>query len=131
MAEFKFVINDVKSGKTFQKALEDESVIGKKIGEKLNGDFLGLEGYELEIRGGSDNAGFAMKKDINNSQRKKLLLSHGVAMRENRAGLKRRKTTCGNTISPKITQINLKITKYGSKALEELFAPKEEEAKAE
>ncbi len=131
MAELKFVINDSKSGKTFQKALEDDSVIGKKIGEKLSGEFLGLEGYELEIRGGTDFAGFAMKKDINNSQRKKLLLSRGVAMRTNRAGLKVRKTVCGNTISKNITQINLIITKYGSKTLDELFAPKEEEPKAE
>ncbi|MBL7051651.1 MAG: 30S ribosomal protein S6e [Nanoarchaeota archaeon] len=131
MAEFKFVINDVKSGKTFQKALEDESVIGKKIGEKLKGDFLGLEGYELEIKGGSDFAGFPMKSNINSSQRRKLLLSRGTAMRTNRAGLKVRKTVCGNTISSNITQINLKVIKYGSKSLEETFATKEEAPKAE
>ncbi|MBT3324530.1 30S ribosomal protein S6e [archaeon] len=131
MAEFKFVINDVKTGKTFQKALEDESVIGKKIGEKLNGGFLGLEGYELEIKGGSDSAGFPMKSNINSSQRRKLLLSRGTAMRKNRAGLKIRKTVCGNTISSNITQINLKVIKYGAKSLEDIFAPKEEAPKAE
>jgi small subunit ribosomal protein S6e len=128
MAEFKFVINDVKTGKTFQKSLEDTSLIGKKIGETIKGDFLGLEGYELEIRGGSDFAGFFMHKDIAGPGRRRSLLSRSTGMRKNRSGLMLRKTVCGNTISDKITQVNLKVSKYGAKGLDEIFAAPKEEA---
>ena len=130
MAEFKFVINDNKSGKTYQKALEDDTLIGKKLGEVVSGDFLGLEGYELEIRGGSDFAGFPLRKDIEGPVRRKALLGSGVGVKVDRAGIKLRKTVCGNTITAKTAQINLKVVKYGHKPLEELFG-KNEEAKAE
>jgi hypothetical protein len=43
-------------------------------------------------------------------------------MRKNRAGLKLRKTVCGNTISSNITQVNLKVLKYGAKSLDQIFA---------
>ncbi|MBT4175161.1 30S ribosomal protein S6e, partial [archaeon] len=32
MAETKFVINDSKTGKTYQKALEDSTLVDKKVG---------------------------------------------------------------------------------------------------
>jgi small subunit ribosomal protein S6e len=132
MVEFKFVINDGKTGKSYQKALEDSSIVGKKLGETISGNFLGLEGYELEIRGGTDLAGFPMKRDIQGSERKRALLSSGVGINANRAGLKRRKTVCGNTISEKVVQINLKVKKYGAKALADIFAaPTQEAPKAE
>jgi small subunit ribosomal protein S6e len=122
MVELKFVINDVKTGKSYQKAIEDESMIGKKIGETINGSFLGLEGYELQIRGGCDFAGFLMHKDIAGPGRRRSLLSKSTGMRKNRAGLKLRKTVCGNTISSNITQVNLKVLKYGAKSLDQIFA---------
>jgi small subunit ribosomal protein S6e len=131
MAEFKFVINDRKTGKSYQKAVEDESMVGKKLGETIHGAVLGLEGYELQITGGSDYAGFAMRKDVQGPGRKKSLLSYGVSMRNKRKGLKLRKTVCGNTVSSNIAQINVKVSKYGAKGLDEIFAPAKEEAAPE
>ncbi len=131
MASFKCVINDSKTGKSYQKAIEDESLIGKKIGESVDGGFLGLEGYQLTIKGGSDSAGFSMRKDIDGPIRKRALLGKGVGARIRRNGMKRRKTVCGNTITSNTVQVNLQVSKYGKSALAEIFAPKEEEAKAE
>jgi small subunit ribosomal protein S6e len=130
MAEFKFVINGTKSGKTYQKALEDDTLIGKKIGDVVPGDFLGMEGYELEIRGGSDFAGFPLRKDVEGPVRRKALLGSGVGVKVGRAGIKLRKTVCGNAITAKTAQINFKVIKYGHKPLDELFG-KKEEVKAE
>jgi len=130
MAEFKFVINDVKTGKTYQKALEDSSLIGKRIGESISGDFLGLDGYELQIRGGSDFAGFPMRKDIEGPIRKKALLGSGVGVKIDRKGMHLRKTVSGNQITAKTAQVNLSVQKYGSKALDEIFG-KKDEAKAQ
>ncbi len=127
MAETKFVINDSKTGKSYQKALEDSTLVGKKIGETITGDFLDLEGYELQVTGGSDSAGFPMRKEIEGSGRKRSLFTGGVGVKVKRAGIRQRKTVCKNTISDKTVQVNLKVTKYGSKKLEELFPKKEEE----
>ena len=41
-----------------------------------------------------------------------------------------RKTVCGNTIHPKITQVNLKVTKEGKEPLAAPPAEKKEEKKA-
>ncbi|MBW2963514.1 hypothetical protein KY306_01940, partial [Candidatus Woesearchaeota archaeon] len=91
---------------------------------------------EFEITGGSDFAGFPMKKGVKGFGRKKVLLSKGVGFsgktrwKKKKKGLRVKKTVCGETIYPKITQINLKILKEGSEALGE-EAPKEEAPKAE
>ena len=127
MAEFKAVINDPKTGKSYQKMVTDSSLIGKKIKDKINGDSLDLKGYELEITGGSDSSGFPMRKDFDSIARKRIMLTKGPGLRHNEKGRKIRKTLRGNTISNKITQINFKILKYGSKKPEEIF--KKEEVK--
>jgi len=131
MAEFKIVINDVKTGKTYQKDLSDESLIGKKIGDKVNGDLIGLNGYELEITGGSDSAGFPMHKSLESSGRKKALLSGAPGVHIKRKGMKARKTIRGNVISDQVVQINMKIVKYGKEKLEKLLGLEPEETPKE
>ncbi len=140
MAEFKVVINDTKSGKTYQKVIEDKLLVGKKIGDKISGDSLGLAGYELEVRGGSDTAGFPMRKEVAGSGRKAIVMSKGAGFnpvkrkKQHTQGhffLTKKKTVRGNTISEKTVQVNLKVINYGKKALEELLGAKAEEAKPE
>ena len=131
MAELRFVINDVKTGKSYQKALDTPDFEGKQVGEKIKGELIGLDGYELEITGGSDYAGFPMRKDISSSSRKKALLTKGVGMKKiEQKGIRKRKTVCGNRIHDKTVQVNLKVLKEGPKKLEEIFK-KEEEKPAE
>ena len=130
MVEVRFVINDVKTGKTYQKALEEETLVGKKIGDVVSGDFLGLEGYELQIRGGSDFAGFPLRRDVDGPVRKKALIGSGVGVKVDRKGMKKRKTVCGNQVTNKTAQINLAVQKYGGKGLEDIFG-KKDETKAE
>jgi small subunit ribosomal protein S6e len=138
MPEVKVVINDTKSGKSYQKVVpenEAQSLVGLKIGSKLSGDKLGLDGYELEIRGGSDNAGFPMRFDIDGFGRKKPYVSQGPGVRGLKKGQKTRKTVIGNTLSNTLHQINMKVIKYGSRSIEDCLGikPKEntEEAKKE
>ena len=126
MVEVRFVINDTKNGKTFQNGLEDETLVGKKMGETVSGDFLGLEGYELQIRGGSDFAGFPMRADIDGPIRKKALLGSGVGVKVDRKGMKKRKTVCGNQVTVNTAQLNLMVKKYGPKSLEDIFGKKED-----
>ncbi len=133
MAEIRYVISDPKTGKTYQKTLEEQFFTGKKIGEAVPGSALGLTGYELQITGGSDGSGFPMLGYVEGAARKSLLMSRGLGAREiKKPGIRRRKTVAGNTVSVSTAQVNLKVTKAGTKSVPELLGiqPKEE-AKAE
>ena len=131
MAEFKVVIG-TKDGKCVQREVKDanaKNLIGKKIGDKINGDEIGFAGYEFEFTGGSDYCGFPMRKDVRGPGRKRILAVSGVGLKKKRKGMRQRKTVRGNTVSDKITQINLKVLKEGKEKLG--AAPKEGEAPAE
>jgi len=81
-------------------------LIGLKIGDRIDGRIIGLKGVMLEIRGGSDLAGFPMRVDISGSVKKYILLSKGPGFRPKEEGERRRKLVRGNTISDDIVQIN-------------------------
>lgn len=125
MVEFKFVIADPKAGKCYQKEIKDDearSMLGLKIRDKVKGEKMGLKGYEFEITGGSGKSGFPMRKDVEGTARKKVLLTGGKGTK--RKGQKQRKSVRGNTIGLKTSQINVKILKYGK---EKLGEPEKEE----
>ncbi len=133
MQEFRITISNPKTGKSYNKALNTDLFLGKRIKDNINGDDLGLKGYELELTGGSDKAGFAMRYDLPGIGRKKILTTRGTGLSKPRKkGTNVRKTVKGNTVNQDIIQINLKVTKEGLKKIEEIFAveAKAEEAKA-
>ncbi len=133
MAEIKLTIGDPKTGKSYTKVLPSESDLeGKKLKETLQGGQFGFKGYEFLITGGSDKQGFPMREDLHSPERKKILAVQGVGVKKKGPGIKQRKTVRGNTISQEIAQLNLKITTYGQKSVEEcLGLVKEELAKQE
>ncbi len=123
MVEFKAVINDVKTGKTYQVPVSGHhanSLIGKKIGDVVDGIFVGLPSYKLTIRGGSDKDG------LPGARRKKILLTDSTGFNSPEVGLRRRKHVRGNTVGPETVQINMIISHEGSKSVEELLPAKEE-----
>ena len=144
---FKINISE-KSGKTYKLELDTEEFLEKQLHDKINGKDLlpDMEGYELEIAGASDRAGFTAMKEVPGVGLKKLLLGYGKAMRQRPRkegkkkpsnprpkGLRLRRTVRGRVISPEIVQINLKVLKQGNKELSEIFPDqnKKEEAKKE
>ncbi len=137
MADFKLTIANPNTGKCVQRELKDpdsKALIGKKIGEKIEGSLVGLADYEFELTGGSDYCGFPMRKDVQGAGRKRLLAVEGVGIKKKAKGIKQRKTVCGRTVHDKIVQINLKILKEGKEKLFEKGEAKEgekSEAKAE
>jgi small subunit ribosomal protein S6e len=128
MVEFKAVINDVKMGKSYQVPVTGHhanSLIGKKIGDVVDGIFVGLPGYKLSITGGSDKDGFPMRKDLPGVKRRRILITKGIGFQATEQGLRLRKSIRGNTISPEVSQLNLKITQFGSKPVDELIKVEE------
>lgn len=124
--ELKIVVNDVKQGKSYAKTLpENMDFIGKKIREKIEGGMLGLHGYEFEITGGSDKAGFPMRGDVEGIARKRPLITSGVGARGLEKGQKARKLVAGNTATADTAQLNFKAVKYGKDSLAKLFGKEE------
>lgn len=125
MAEFKIILG-TKDGKSYQqevKETEAEVFMGKKVGDVMKGDDFGMEGFEVQITGGSDDSGFPMRKDVEGPNKKRILAVKGVGLKKKRHGQRQRKTVAGNTISEKTAQINLKVLKEGKN---KLGAPAEE-----
>ena len=90
MVEFKLTINDVKTGKSYKKIVRDleaDVFRGKKIKDQVLGNEFGLKDYELEITGGSDNAGFPMRSDLDLMGRKRILIVKGQGAKLKRIGV--------------------------------------------
>jgi small subunit ribosomal protein S6e len=130
--EMKINIGDPKSKRTITMTLSAENakgLYGKKVGDKLRGEMIEKPGYEFEITGGSDNAGFPMRRDVTGTGRRKLLVTYSLGQRQTKKGVRVRKTVAGNTVSEFTSQLNVKVLKAGHAPL---FEPKEAaEEKAE
>jgi len=136
MVEFKVVVNDTKNGKSHQVDVgghHANSLIGKKIGDEVDGIFISLPGYKLEITGGTDKDGFSMRKDLPGMVRRRLLLSKSKGFNAKEKGKRTKKSVRGNTINQDIVQINMKVKKHSSKSIDDLLKTQEkkEEPKEE
>ena len=128
----RLVISDPKTGKSYQTDLTKEfeaNVVGKKIGEELEGNLIGAAGYKLQLTGGSDQSGFPMRRDVTGQRKIRALLSGGVGFNPQNNGERKRKLIRGNTFSAEIAQINAKVLGGEGQPFEQLF-PKKEEKKA-
>ncbi|MFA6489131.1 MAG: 30S ribosomal protein S6e [Candidatus Micrarchaeia archaeon] len=120
----KIVISDTKTGKSFGLELpkdKESQLIGKKLGEKIEGGAIGAEGYELQITGGSDLSGFPMRRDVTGPRRAKVVLTDGTGYRKTAKGRREARIVRGNIISDQIVQVNAKVATAGAKPLDELF----------
>ena len=128
-----FKINVAYKGKTFKAETENESLAGYSIGEKIDGKEISedLAGYEVEITGTSDKAGFTGMANIDGPNLHRVLLNYGKGMHKKPKGEKKtnkkpnglrlRKTVRGKEISLDTVQINTKVLKEGTKKFDSLF----------
>ncbi len=120
----KIVYSDKKTGKSTQTEVNSEMaglLIGKKLGDVIEGEIIGLSGYKLKITGGADTSGFPMNKHVQGSA-KVGIFRNSI---KNKVKTVRRKTVVGGRISADTAQINTLIIEYGSKPLKEIFIEKE------
>lgn len=133
MAEFKIVLSDQKTGRAYKVDVSGGAagaLIGKRIGDEIDAGSMGLQGYRMEITGGSDRNGTPAKRNLPAAGRRRLLLSGGAGFKPVMEGQRRRKTLRGNEITADFVQINARVTSYGDKALDEYFVkPAAEEKK--
>lgn len=131
MAKFKVIVSDPTTSKSKVVELEGARavpLIGRRLGETLDGSVVGMSGLKLQIRGGSDKDGFPMRPNIHGGVRISVVLSKGVGFHPDREGERQRKTMRGNVITEEIVQVNMKVLEKPKKA----ERPKrEKKAKAE
>ncbi|MCD6480174.1 30S ribosomal protein S6e [Candidatus Bathyarchaeota archaeon] len=105
-------ISDPETGTTKKVEIDEDRMrvlIGRRIGEIIDGAVAGMPGYKLQLTGGCDRDGFPMRPDIHGGVKVKILLSDGPGYRPRRKGERRKKTVRGNTVTPETTFLNLKI----------------------
>jgi len=131
MAKFKIIVSDPETGTSRVVELEETRavpLIGRKIGDVIDGSVVDLPGHKAQIIGGSDKDGFPMRRDVHGGVRRRVILSGGVGFNPQNEGERRRKTVRGNVITDEIVQLNMKIVEK-PKQPKESKKPKEKRKK--
>ncbi|PSQ04194.1 30S ribosomal protein S6e [Halobacteriales archaeon QS_6_71_20] len=111
MAEFKIVVGD-DAGDTRQFDVDGQDAnrfLGREIGEDVDGGAVGVDGVDLTLTGGSDEAGRPMREDVPGTDLKELLLEGGVGYDPSRDGERKRVTVRGRQVSEDTVQINARV----------------------
>jgi small subunit ribosomal protein S6e len=123
MADFQVIVGD-DDGATYSFEVDGQDAnrfIGRSIGETVDGDAVGLSGYEVEITGGSDQSGRPMHGEVSGSETTTLLSTGGVGFEPTVDGERKRITVRGAEVSEETRQINAKIASRGDESVEELL----------
>ncbi len=122
MVEYKLVISE--RAASLARTVGDPQAagfLGKRIGETVGGELIGAVGYTFRITGGTDRSGFPLRPDLPGARQTRLFVGEGFGFKAPRAGMRKRRTFRGNTISEDTVQISLVVEQKGSKSLAELF----------
>lgn len=114
MPKFKLIISDPATGKSTASEIEGsraQALIGRALGETLDGSALGLGSSKMRISGGCDKNGIPMRGDVHGGVKKYIVLSSGPGFRPTRHGERRRKLVRGRTITDETYQINFTLSK--------------------
>lgn len=128
MAKFKLIVSDPETGSSTVVELEEaraSPLVGRRIGEIIDGSVLNLPGQKALITGGSDKDGFPMRPSVHGGVRRRIVLSQGVGYNPSSEGVRRRKTVRGNVITDEIVQLNLKIVEKPKESGKETKKTKE------
>jgi small subunit ribosomal protein S6e len=129
MAKFKVIVSDPETGTSKVVELEEARampLIGRRIGETVDGAIVDLPAHKILIVGGSDKDGVPMRPSVHGGVRRNIVISGGVGFKPMDKGQRRRKTVRGNVITDEIVQVNAKIVGKPKKAKEEKTAPAQE-----
>ncbi|MDY6765833.1 MAG: 30S ribosomal protein S6e [Candidatus Nanohaloarchaea archaeon] len=121
-------------GESFQIELSDQqaqALTGLSIGDEVEGSIVGLDGYTLRITGGSDTEGFPMRRGVDGTGRKRLLVGSGTGARDLEDGERTRTSVRGNTVSQQIAQVNMAVVEDGDEDVATLLGEEPDEAESD
>ena len=109
MAKFQLIISDrinKTSKATVLEGPKAQALVGKSIGEEIDGKLLGVGSLKLRITGGTDKDGIPMRLDIQGGAKKRAILSSGVGFKPKTEGERIRKLVRGRTVTEDTFQVN-------------------------
>ncbi|MCK4952911.1 30S ribosomal protein S6e, partial [Candidatus Bathyarchaeota archaeon] len=118
MAKFQIIISDPETGQSQSIEMEGNRavpLIGRKLGEVIDGSIVDMSGHELRLTGGSDKDGFPMRPSVHGGVRIRAMISGGTGFRSHKKGERKRKSLRGNVITEDIVQVNMKLVKKPQK----------------
>lgn len=118
MAKLKLIVSDPATGKSTASEIEGaraQALIGRALGETIDGSPLGIAQSRLLITGGCDKNGIPMRADVHGGVKKYIVLSSGPGFKPTRHGERRRKLVRGRTITDETYQVNFKLSKEAAK----------------
>ena len=131
MASFTIVVGDPDSGASHQLEAEEQDAnrfIGKSIGEEVDGSAVGLDGYTLEITGGSDDAGRPLNATVAGANLQQVLMKERqTGYKPQRDGERRRITVRGRELSDAVAQVNATVTERGNASIADLLGEGDDE----
>ena len=106
------IVSDPETGTSQRVELEDARMaplIGRRIGEVLDGTIANMPGHKFKLTGGTDKDGIPMRPDVHGSAKADIILSGGVGYKPKKKGERKRVIVRGNTVSSETTFLNLSI----------------------
>ena len=106
------IVSDPETGRSQRVEIEDTrmpSLIGRRIGEVLDGTVANIPGHKIRLTGGCDKDGIPMRPDVHGGVKARIVLSGGVGFKPRSHGERRRKTVRGNTVTAETIFLNFKI----------------------
>ena len=125
MATFQVVVGDPDSGQAHAFEIDGQDAnrfMGRELGDEVDGTAVGLDGYTLEITGGSDAAGRPLRADVSGPNLSEVLVDErSTGYRPEREGERRRVTVRGREVGEEVAQINARIVERGDRSIEDLL----------
>lgn len=109
MAKFQLIVSDPTAKTSKAATIEGakaQALVGKSIGEEIDGKLLGIGNMKLKITGGTDKDGIPMRYDIQGAAKKRAILSGGVGFKPKDNGERRRKLVRGRQVGEDTLQVN-------------------------
>jgi small subunit ribosomal protein S6e len=106
------IVSDPETGKSQKVELNEDRMsplIGRRIGEVIDGAIVNLPGQKIKFTGGTDKDGIPMRTDVHGSVKARIILSGGVGYKPRKKGERKRIVVRGNTISADTTFLNFEI----------------------
>ena len=127
------IISDPETGKSQKVEIEDTQMsplLGRRIGETMDGVIANLPGHRIQLTGGTDRDGIPMRPDVHGGVKARIILSGGVGFKPKKRGERKRVTIRGNMVSTDTTFLNFKIVEK-PKARKKSKTKKQESQKEE
>src|SRR2546426_7979597 len=128
MAKFQLIVSDPVSKTSKAATIEGakaQALVGKSIGDEVDGKLLGIGNMKLKITGGTDKDGIPMRFDIQGGAKKRAILSGGVGFKPNDRGERRRKLVRGRVVGEDTLQVNSVVMAGGGTAAPKSPGPEE------